>query len=95
MSETAFIVGEIIAGIGILGVLAAIVTVVMTRVLAKAPAAMEILDERYARGELTRNQYRQMRQDLETTASRPLEAPDGAVRTRFGPPASPSVGSGL
>ncbi len=30
----------------------------------QAPSAREILDQRYARGELTREQYEQMRSDL-------------------------------
>ena len=30
-----------------------------------APSARDILDQRYARGELSREQYEQMRQDIE------------------------------
>ena len=64
MSDTFWIVGEIIVGIAILGLLSAPITLIMTRLLAKPPAAAEVLSERYARGELTREQYLQMRQDL-------------------------------
>jgi uncharacterized membrane protein len=67
MSETFWIIGEIIIGIALLGLLSAVVTAVMVPRLNKldkhvGPAA--ILGERYARGELTREQYAQMRQDL-------------------------------
>jgi uncharacterized membrane protein len=63
MSETFWIIGEIIVGIAFLGVLSAVVTLIMTRLLSKPPGAAEILGERYARGELTREQYERMRQD--------------------------------
>jgi uncharacterized membrane protein len=67
MNETFWIIGEIIVGIAILGLLSAVVTAVMVPLLnkfSKHAGAAEILGERYARGELTREQYLQMRQDL-------------------------------
>jgi len=69
MSETVLIIAEVIVGIAFLGVLSAVITVIMTRMLGKGSRAMDILDERYARGELTREQYEQMREDLEVAAS--------------------------
>jgi len=68
MSETAWIIGEIIVGIALLGLLSAVVTVIMVRLLSPASPAAEILQQRYARGDLTREQYEQMRQDLGISA---------------------------
>jgi Short C-terminal domain len=67
MSETAVIIGEIIVGIALLSVLTMLLTVWASRLLGKGSAAGKILRERYARGELTREQFEQMRQDLGTT----------------------------
>jgi hypothetical protein len=64
MSDTYWIIAEISVGIGFLGVGSALVTVVVSRWLEKPRPAAEILAERYARGELTPEQYRQMRTDL-------------------------------
>lgn len=67
MNETFWIVGEIIVGIGVLGVLSAVVTAVMVPFLdhvSKRRGPAEILQERYAKGELTREQFLQMREDL-------------------------------
>lgn len=67
MSDTFWIIGEIIAGVAILGFLSAVITAVMVPLLNKVSkhvGAEQILGERYARGELTREQYLQMRQDL-------------------------------
>ena len=67
MNETFWIVGEIIVGIAVLGVLSAVVTAVMVPFLdhvSKRHGPAEILEERYARGELTREQFQRMRQDL-------------------------------
>lgn len=71
VNDTFWIIGEIIVGIAILGVLSAVITVIMTRQLSKSRSATEILGERYARGELTREQYQQMGQDLGMSASLP------------------------
>jgi len=86
MSEIAWIVAEIIVGIALLGILSAVITAVMVPWLARVgtprPArAEEILAERYARGELTRDQYLHMRQDL----GRPADA--GAELRASGRPA--------
>ena len=67
MNDTFWIVGEIIVGIAVLGVLSAVVTAVMVPFLdhvSKRHGAAEILAERYAKGEVTREQYEHMRQDL-------------------------------
>jgi hypothetical protein len=64
MSDTVFIIGEIIAGIAIIGVGSAIVTVIVARLLPKPTRDAEVLRERYARGDLTREQYVQICQDL-------------------------------
>jgi hypothetical protein len=64
MSETFWIIAEIIAGIAILGIVSAAITAVMVPLLSKRPSSIEILGERYARGELTREQYMQMCRDL-------------------------------
>jgi uncharacterized membrane protein len=67
MNETFWIIGEIIVGIAILGLGSAVVTAVMAPFLdkrTKRPATAAILGERYARGELSRAQYVQMREDL-------------------------------
>lgn len=64
MSETAIIIGEVIVGLAFLTVVGGLVSVGVTRLLAKPPTALEILDVRYARGELTREQYQQMRADV-------------------------------
>jgi uncharacterized membrane protein len=64
MNETFWIIAEIIAGIGILGLLSAVITAVMVPFLSKSTGAKEILGQRYARGEVTRDQYLQMRDDL-------------------------------
>lgn len=67
MSETVLIIAEIIVGIALLGVLSAVITVIVVRMLpAGRSRAAEILDERYARGELTRDQYDQMQGELES-----------------------------
>ena len=65
MSEAQVIVAEIIIGIVVIGILSAVITVVMVRVLPsrRSPAA-EALDLRYASGELSREQYRQMCEEL-------------------------------
>lgn len=67
MSDAALIIAEIIAGIAVLGLLSAVITYVMVRLLSPTPPAVEILQQRYARGELTREQYMQMQQDLGLT----------------------------
>ena len=67
MSDTFWIIGEIIGGIAILGFLSAVITAVMVPLLNKVSrhvGAEQILGERYARGELTREEYQQMRRDL-------------------------------
>ena len=77
MSETFWIIGEIIVGIGVLGFLSAVITAVMVPLLNKASkhvGAEQILGERYARGEITREQYLQMRQDLDIGAGAEGEA---------------------
>jgi uncharacterized membrane protein len=72
MSETFWIIGEIIVGIALLGLLSAVITAVLVPLLnkeGKRSGATEILGERFARGELTREQYDQMRQDLGISAN--------------------------
>jgi hypothetical protein len=65
MSETTFVIGEIIVGIAFLGVISAVITVIMVRLLPRGRSrAAEILDERYARGDLTPDQYDQMRRNI-------------------------------
>lgn len=67
VNDTFWIIGEIIVGIALLGLLSAAVTAVMVPLLSKTEkrsGAAEILAGRYARGELTREQYAQMREDL-------------------------------
>lgn len=68
MNEVAWLIAEIIVGIAFLGVLAAVVTAVMVPRLARLGtphwAAETALDERYARGEVTRDEYAQIRRDL-------------------------------
>jgi hypothetical protein len=65
MTETTFVIGEIIVGIAFLGVVSAVITVIMVRLLPKGRSrAAEILDERYARGELAPDQYAQMRRNI-------------------------------
>lgn len=65
MSETTFVIGEIIVGIAFLGVISAVITVIMVRLLPRGRSrAAEILDERYARGDLTPDQYAQMRRNI-------------------------------
>ena len=69
MTETTFVVGEIVIGIAFLGVVSAVITVIMVRLLPRGrPRAVEILDERYARGELTPDQYAQLRRDISIRA---------------------------
>jgi hypothetical protein len=65
MTETTLVIGEIIVGIAFLGVVSAVITVIMVRLLPKGRSrAAEILDERYARGELAADQYAQMRRNI-------------------------------
>jgi putative membrane protein len=64
---------EILIVLGILGILAFLAVAIFIALFAtrrpkqeNAPQnAREILDQRYARGELSREQYEQMRRDLE------------------------------
>lgn len=64
MTQTMWIIVEIFLGIGFLVVLTAVSTLVTQRLQGRAKGPEQILQERYARGELTREQYEQMRQDL-------------------------------
>jgi len=65
MNETALIIGEIILGIAFLGAVSAVITLLMVRKLPRGRSrAAEILDERYARGELSSEQYQQMRREV-------------------------------
>lgn len=68
MSELEFIIAEVIIGIGLLGLLSAVVTAVMVPLLNRQSRVAEILRERYAKGDLSREQYEQMRRDLATVA---------------------------
>jgi len=76
VNNTFWIIAEIIIGIAFLGLLSAVVTVIMTRLLGKSSGANDILDERYARGELNRDEYMRMRRDIEfgTSASNGSDA---------------------
>ena len=81
MSDVVVIVAEIIVGLALLTVIGAAVGIVVNRLTAKR-SPMEILQERYVRGELTREQYAQLRQDLAgigvladgTEAPQPIQA---------------------
>ena len=67
MHGTPLIILEIFAGIAFLTVLGAAIGVVMGRMFGTEPPGGKpesILRQRYARGELTREQYQQMRWDL-------------------------------
>ena len=83
MTETTLVVGEIIVGIALLGVVSAVITVIMVRLLPKGRTrAAEILDERYARGELSPEHYAQMRRNIAIQVGvgeiRPVPAVNGA-----------------
>jgi uncharacterized membrane protein len=65
MSDTFWIIGEIIVGIALLTILGSAIAVVLPRLTPEASGrSSAILDRRYARGELTREQYLQMREDM-------------------------------
>jgi uncharacterized membrane protein len=64
MSETFWIIAEITAGIGILGIVSAVITAIMVPFLNKQAGPWETLKARYARGELSREQFEKMRQDM-------------------------------
>lgn len=69
MSGTEWIIAEVFVGLGFLVLL----TAVVSRLMGESPKRQgpaEILDWRYAQGELTHEQYQQMRQDLGLTISR-------------------------
>jgi Short C-terminal domain len=63
MSDAVVIVAEIIVGLTLLTVVGGAMAVFVPRLQGKTSPA-DILRERYARGELTREQYEQVRQDL-------------------------------
>ncbi len=79
MTQTTWIIAEIFAGIALLTLLTAFVTRWFGPTAKRGPA--EILQERYARGELSRNEYRQMADDLgitiPLTPERPVPLADG------------------
>jgi uncharacterized membrane protein len=77
MNETFWIIAEVFVGVGLLGLLSAVITAIMVPLLSKYPGTEEILRKRYARGELTREQYDQIRQDLTNNT---------ASDARMGPP---------
>jgi hypothetical protein len=82
MNGIALIAGMIIAGIALLAVLGTVIAVVIVRLLVKGSPPEEVLRQRYAQGETTRDQYEQMRQDLETNATgsaSDLRAPSRSV----------------
>jgi hypothetical protein len=82
MNGIALIAGMIIAGIALLAVLGTVIAVVIVRLLVKGSPPEEVLRQRYAKGETTRDQYEQMRQDLETNATgsaSDLRAPSRSV----------------
>ncbi|HUY98842.1 MAG TPA: SHOCT domain-containing protein [Thermomicrobiaceae bacterium] len=65
MSGTSWIVAEVFVGIVLLMIVGGLLGVFVPRMLGESPSSPdEILNRRYARGELTREQYLQMRQDL-------------------------------
>ena len=67
MHGTSLIVFEIFAGIAFLTVLGTVIAVVMTKMFGAPEPGGSVeatLRRRYARGELTREQYLQMRSDL-------------------------------
>ena len=77
MSGTSLIVAEVFVGIMLLMVVGGALGVIVPRMLGESASADELLRRRYARGELTREQYLQMRDDLG------LPAPAGmAAQTR-------------
>lgn len=63
MGGTAWIVVEVFLGIGFL-MLMGVLVARLTGDNSKQRGPAEMLDWRYAQGELTREQYQQMRQDL-------------------------------
>ena len=85
MHGTPLIILEIFAGIAFLTVLGAAIGVVMGRMFGTEPPGGKpesILRQRYARGELTREQYQQMRWDL-GLGSEPVPGPvDGPQAPR-------------
>ena len=65
MSGTSWIVAEVFVGIVLLMIVGGLLGVFVPRMLGESPSSPDdILNRRYARGELTREQYLQMRQDL-------------------------------
>lgn len=68
MSDVVVGIGEIIIGLALLTVIGAAVGVVVNRLTVKR-SPTEVLQERYIRGGLTREQYLQMSQDLEATST--------------------------
>lgn len=78
MSDVVVVVGEIIIGLALLTVVGGAVAVVTTRLLGKA-SPQEILRERYARGELTREQYEQAQRDIAV----PVGLDEGFQRTQL------------
>ncbi len=64
MNETFWIVAEIIVGIGILGLLSAVITAIMVPLLSKTNGPADLLAQRYAKGDLTRDEYLLARRDL-------------------------------
>ena len=89
MSEAALIVAEVILGIALLVVLVAVVSVAATRRLSKGNEATEILRQRYARGEISREQFQRMSHDLEFSplagnGHRPSSARDRGADIRPG-----------
>src|SRR6516225_7466776 len=84
MSDLAFFVGAIIAAIAFLAALGGVIAVVIVRLLVKSAPPEEILRQRYARGELTREQYEQIRRDLGIVSAAPVASlagrTHGAVR---------------
>ena len=67
MSGASLIIFEIFAGIAFLTILGCVIAVVMTRIFGtpdKQAQLTELLNQRYAKGELSREQYLQMRRDI-------------------------------
>lgn len=63
MSDVVIVVAEIIVGIAFLTVVGGLVAVLVSRLQVK-PSPADVLEERYARGELTHDQFEQSRRDL-------------------------------
>ncbi|MGA7670077.1 MAG: SHOCT domain-containing protein [Nitrolancea sp.] len=73
MTQTTWIIAEVFVGIAMLTILTAFVTHWFGPPSKRGPA--EILKERYARGEISRSEYREMAEDLGVEVHYEIEEP--------------------